>query len=79
MFKKEFVMTNQVARKNAKTPMGKKIYKLMNNSNFGYDCCNNFNICYFTPVINEIEETAYIRKHQSIQGPSVTGFFQAII
>ena len=41
MFKKEFVISNQVARQNAKTPMEKNFYKLMNNSNFGYDCRNN--------------------------------------
>ena len=47
----------------------------MNNSNFGYDCCNNFENCYFTPVVGEIEEMAYIRKHQSIHDPSNANFF----
>ena len=36
--KKEFVIMNQVSRQNAKTDVKKDFYKLMNNSNFGYDC-----------------------------------------
>ena len=32
----------------------------MNNSNFGYDCHNNFENCYFTPVVDEIEEMAFM-------------------
>ena len=51
MFKKDFVVSNQVARQNAKTPMEKNFYKLMNNANFGYDCRNNFENCYFAPVV----------------------------
>ena len=42
MFKKEFVISNQVAKQNAKTPVEKNFYKLINNANFGYDCHNNF-------------------------------------
>ena len=36
-FKNEFVITNQVSRPKAKTDVEKDFYKLMNNSNFGYD------------------------------------------
>ena len=56
MFKKDFVVSNQVARQNAKMPMEKNFYKLMNNANFGYDCSNNFDNRYFIPVVGEIEE-----------------------
>ena len=66
MFKKEFEISNQVARENAKTPMEKNFYKFMNNANFGYDCRNNFENRCFTPVVDEIEEMAYIRKHQNV-------------
>ena len=66
-----------MARQNAKTPMEKNFYKLMNNSNFGYDCRNNFENCYFTPEVDEIEEMACIRKHQSIHDPSIVNFFSS--
>ena len=75
MFKKDFVVSNQIARPNAKTQMEKKFYKLMINFNFGYDCRNNFENCYFSPVIDELEEMAYIRKHQSIHDPVMKDFF----
>ena len=42
MFKKGFMVSNQVARQIAKTPTEKNFYKLENNANFGYHCCNNF-------------------------------------
>ena len=75
MFKKDFVISNLIARQNAKTPMEINFYKLMNNVNFGYDCRNNFDNCYFAPVIDEVEEIAYVRKHQSIYEPDISGFF----
>ena len=41
LFKKDFILMNQRSRQNAKNAIEKNFYKLMNNSNFGYDCCNN--------------------------------------
>ena len=75
MFKKEFVISNQIARQKAKSDMENIFYKLMNNFNFGYDCHNNFDNCFLAPVIDELEEIAYIRKHQSVFDPSVKDVF----
>ena len=50
----------------------------MKNANFGYDCRNNFDNRYFTPVIEEIEEMAYIRKHQDVFDPEIAPFFHRI-
>ena len=75
MFKKDFLIFNQVARQNAKTSMEKKFYKLMNNPNFGYDCRNNFDNRYFTPVIDEIEEMGFIRKHQDVFDSEIASYF----
>ena len=77
MFKKEFLISNKVARQNAKTGMEKNFYKLMNNSNFGYDCRNNFDNCSLSPVIEELAEMSYIRKHQSVFDPSVKDFLSS--
>ena len=41
---------NQRSRQNAKKSIEKDSYKLMNNSNFGYDCCNNLDNCQFVPI-----------------------------
>ena len=47
----------------------------MNNSNFGYDCRNNFDNFFLAPVIDELEEMSYIHKHQNVLDPSVKDFF----
>ena len=75
MFKKDFMVSNQVARQNAKRPMEKNFYKLMNNAKFGYDSRNNFENRYFTPVVDEIEEMAYIRKHQNVYDSDIINYF----
>ena len=54
---------NQVSRQNAKTKFEKDFYKLLSNANFGYDCRNNANNCFFAPVFDEIEELSYLKKH----------------
>ena len=38
----------------------------MNNSNVGHDCRNNIDNCFFAPIIDELQEVRYIRKHQNI-------------
>ena len=40
-FKKELILMNQHSRQNTKNSIEKNFYKLMNNSSFGYDCCNS--------------------------------------
>ena len=47
---------NQVSRQNAKTNMEKDFYKLMNNLNFGYDCRNNADNCYFLPILMNLRK-----------------------
>ena len=79
MFKKEFVISNQVARQNAKIDMEKKFYKVMNNSNFGYNCRNNSDNCFLASVIDELEEMSYIRKHQSLFNPALKGVFSTTL
>ena len=40
-FKQKFILMNQKSRQESKNDIEKDFYKLMNNSNFGYDCHNN--------------------------------------
>ena len=74
MFKKYFVVMNQISRQNAKTSVEKDFYKLMNNSNFSYNCRNDIDNRFFSPIVDEIEEVRYIRRHQNIFDPSFQNF-----
>ena len=53
-FKKEFILMNHRAKQNAKNSIEKDFYKLMNNSNFGYDCRNNLDNCQFVSIFDEL-------------------------
>ena len=65
---------NQVSRQNAQTDSEKDFYKLMNNLNFGYDCCNNQDNCFFQPIYNEIEELSYAKCYQNVFDQQISDF-----
>ena len=46
-FKQNFILMNQKSRQQSKISVEKDFYKLMSNSNFGYDCRNNIDNCKF--------------------------------
>ena len=73
-FKKEFVIMNQVSRQNAQTDVEKEFYKLVNNSNFGYDCRNNADNCFFQPIYDEIEELSYAKRFRNVFDQNVSDF-----
>lgn len=57
---------NQASRQNAKTDVQKGFYKLMNNSNFGYDSRNNAHNCFFQRIYDEIEELSYAERYENV-------------
>ena len=59
-FKQKFISMNQKSRQLSKNNIEKDFYKLMNNSNFGYDCRNNLDNCEFVPIFDELKEITYI-------------------
>ena len=62
-FKEKFILMNQKSRQLSKNEIEKDFYKLMNNSNFGYDCRNNLDNCEFVPIFDELKKITYINRY----------------
>ena len=78
-FKKDFVLMNQKSRQNAKNSIEKDFYKLMNNTNFGFDCRNNANNLKFEPLIDEINDLTYIKKYHNLFDNKISDFVNSEI
>ena len=59
-YKKDFVVMNQQSRQAATSPVEKDFFKLLNNSNFGIDSCNNIHKCILEPIYDDLGENFYI-------------------
>ena len=57
---KKIILMNQKSKKESKNNIEKDFYKLMNNSNFGYDYQNNIDNCQFVFVFDEYKEVTYV-------------------
>ena len=73
-FKRDFILMNQKSRQLSKNDIEKDFFKLMNNSNFGYNCRNNLDNCRFTPVFDEFGEITYINCYHNIFDEKVSAF-----
>ena len=76
-FKKDFIIKNQVSRLHTKNNIEKDFYKLLSNSNFGYDCRNNLDNCNFIPIFDELQEVSCIKKYYNFFDPAVKSFVTA--
>ena len=56
---------NQKSRQEPKNNIEKDFYKLMNNSNFDYDCWNILDNWKFVPIFDEFKEITYIGRYWS--------------
>ena len=65
---------NQKSRQNS---IEKGFYKLMNNSNFGYDCRNNLDNCQFVPIFDELKEITYLKRYYSYFDSKVSSFLSS--
>ena len=54
---------NWKSRQESKNNTEKDFFKLMNNSDFGYDCRNNLDNCKFVPIFDEFKEIAYFGRY----------------
>ena len=73
-FKQKFILMNQKSRQGSNNSVEKDFYKLMNNSNLGYDCRNDLDNCEFVPIFDEHQEITFLGKHCSLFDPKVRQF-----
>ena len=73
-FKQNFILMNQKSRQQSKNSVEKDFCKLMNNSNFGYDCRNNIDNCKFVPIFDEYKEITFINRYHNIFDEKVSKF-----
>ena len=72
-FKQKFILMNQKSQE-SKNSAEKDFYKLMNNSNFGYDCRNNLDNCKFVPIFDEYRESTFISRYYNLFDSKVKQF-----
>ena len=70
---------NQFTRQNAKTYVERDFYKLLNNSNFGYDCRKSADNCFFKPIYDEFKELSYVKKYRNVFDQSISDFVSSEI
>ena len=76
-FERKFMLMNQKSRQQSKNDIEKDFYKLMNNSNFGYDCRNNLDNCKFVSIFVELRELTYINRYYNIFDSKISEFVTA--
>ena len=57
---------NQKSSQKATSTVEKDFFKLLNNSNFGIDCRNNFNNCILEPLYDDLVEIPYTKNFTTI-------------
>ena len=70
---------NQILRQNSKTNVEKDFYKLINKSNFGYDCRNKADNCSITPIFDKTEFLSHAKKYQNTFDPNISNFVSSKI
>ena len=73
-FKQNFILMKKKSRQQSKNNVEKDFYKLMNKSNFGYDCRNNIDNCKFVPIFDEYKEISFINRYHNIFDAEVSAF-----
>ena len=73
-FKQKFILMNQKSRQQSKNSAENNFYKLMNNSNFSYDCRSNLDNCKFVPIFDEYKEITFINRYHDIFDSKVSQF-----
>ena len=74
-----FYLEDQKSRQNANNAIEKDFFKLMNNTNFGCDCRNSPNNAKFEPIIDEVNETTYIKKYYNLFDSKILNFLNSYV
>ena len=77
--KQDFVTMNQNYRQKGKNSIEKDFYKLMNNTNFGFDYRNSVNNVKFVPITDEINEISYIKRYYNVFDPKISSFVNSTL
>ena len=62
-FKRDFILMNQKTRQEAGNKIESDFAKLLNNTNFGYDCRSNLDNYTFEPINDKTNELSFIRQY----------------
>ena len=73
-FKQNFILMNQKSRQKSKNDVEKDFFKLMSNSNFGYDCSNNIDNCKSVTIYDEMKEITFVNRYHGIFDQKVKNF-----
>ena len=57
---------NQKLRQQSKNSAEIDFWKLMNNSDFDYDCRNNLDNCKIVPIFDECKKITFINRYHNI-------------
>ena len=57
---------NQKSRQQATSSVERDFFKLLSNSDFGIDCCNNIDNCILEPLYADLAEIPSIKKFTTI-------------
>ena len=68
---------NHHSRQNAKNSVEKDFLKLLNNVNFGYDCCYNLDNYKFIPIFDELNEVTCLKKFYNLFSPDISKFISS--
>ena len=73
-FEQKFILMNQKSRQQSKNSVKKDFYKVMNNSNIGYDYQNNIDNSKFVPIFDEYKGISFINRYHNIFNAKVSEF-----
>ena len=62
---------NQKSTQESKNNIEKDCLKLINNSNFAYDCQSNLDTCKFVPIFDEFNDITYVERYFNFFDPRI--------